>query len=230
MKLKILIFLCIHIFISPQLSLCENSSPALNSQAEESALLSDKIINGIENRYNVSGFSAHFFQESSIKAIELTDTASGKLMIKRPGMMRWEYEKPDRQIIITDGNTLWIYRPEDNQVMTGKSHDFFKGGKGACFLSDIKIVRQKFNVSLEKNNSTDNYKLKLLPKEKLFDISAIYLSISKNTFEITTVVTYNSYGDKTRIELSKFQFNHDIDDLMFRFKIPEGADILKLDN
>ena len=77
--------------------------------------------------------------------------ASGKVYIKYPGMMRWEYEKPDRQIIITDADKLWIYRPEDNQVMTGKAPTFFRDGKGASFLSDIRLIRQKFDISLEQD-------------------------------------------------------------------------------
>ena len=91
----------------------------------ESNLSLDQILEGMEKRYANSRFFAKFFQESTIKAMEITDFASGKVYVRHPGKMRWEYEKPDRQIIITDGFKLWIYRPEDNQVMTGSAPDFF---------------------------------------------------------------------------------------------------------
>jgi outer membrane lipoprotein carrier protein len=74
----------------------------------------DEILNRVENRYAVAGFSARFEQVSTIPAMDITETASGRIFVKRPGMMRWEYEKPDLQTVITDGKTLWIYRPEDN--------------------------------------------------------------------------------------------------------------------
>ncbi|MEE8552783.1 MAG: outer membrane lipoprotein carrier protein LolA [Desulfobacterales bacterium] len=189
----------------------------------------DDIVRRIENRYDVSGFSADFFQASTIKAMEITDTASGKAFFKQPGRMRWEYEMPDRQIIISDSKTLWIYRPDDNQVMIGDAPSFFGDGKGACFLSDMKLIRQKFSIILEKKEDYGYHVLKLLPKEKTFDVSVIYLSVSAMTFDVFRIVTYNSYGDETRIALSNIQFKLNLDDSMFSFQIPKGVEVLQLD-
>jgi len=227
-KLTPLLFFTL-VFFYAQAVLCQNSSPILNSAAEGLSLTLDDIVKRIENRYAVSGFSADFFQASTIKAMEITDTASGKAFFKRPGRMRWEYEKPDRQIIITDSKTLWIYRPDDNQVMIGKSPSFFGGGKGACFLSDMKLIRQKFSIILEKKSDYGYHVLKLLPKEKTFDVSVIYLSVSAMTFDVFRIVTYNSYGDETRIALSNIQFKPNLDDSMFSFQIPQGVEMLQLD-
>ncbi len=107
-----------------------------------SALTLDEIIGRVEKRYMDSGFSVQFVQVSTLKAMNIEDTATGRLFVKHPGMMRWEYEKPDKQTIITDGTKLWIHRPDDNQVMIGKAPSFFGDGKGAGFLSDIKRVQQ----------------------------------------------------------------------------------------
>ena len=78
--------------------------------------------------------------------MEITDRAAGKAFFKRPGKMRWEYETPDRQTIITDNETLWIFRPEYNQVMIGKAHYFLEFGKGFSFLSYIKIIKKKLII------------------------------------------------------------------------------------
>jgi outer membrane lipoprotein carrier protein len=217
------------VFFYAQTVLCQNSSPILNSAAEGMNLTLDDIVKRIENRYAVSGFSADFFQVSTIKAMEITDTASGKAFFKRPGRMRWEYEMPDPQIIISDSKTLWIYRPDDNQVMIGSSPSFFGDGKGACFLSDMKLIRQKFSIILEKKEDYGYHVLKLLPKEKTFDVSVIYLSVSAMTFDVFRIVTHNSYGDETRIALSNIQFKLNLDDSMFSFQIPEGVEVLQLD-
>ena len=77
----------------------------------------DALLDKVEKRYAGPGFKADFDQQSTITAMEVTDSASGHLFIKRPGKMRWEYVLPESQIIISDGNDLWIYRPGDNQVM-----------------------------------------------------------------------------------------------------------------
>ena len=196
--------------------------------AETSASL-DQILEGIEKRYANSKFSAKFLQESTIKAMEITDFASGKVYVRHPGQMRWEYEKPDRQIIITDGFKLWIYRPEDNQVITGSAPDFFRDGRGASFLSDIKILRNKFDITLLTSEKNLFHELKLIPLEKNMDVADIRLSVSKDSFTVARVVTYNFYGDETRIELLNSKFNVEMGDDMFSFEIPEGVDVLRLD-
>jgi outer membrane lipoprotein carrier protein len=144
-------------------------------------------------------------------------------------MMRWEYEKPERQLVVTDGTSLWVYRPDDNQVMVGKAPSFFGDGKGAGFLSDIERVRENFTITLEGMTQKSEYRLKLLPKKKTFDIAVIYLAVSSDTFDVVEVVTYNEYEDETRIRLSDIQHRKDLEDDLFRFKIPEGADIVKMD-
>ena len=204
----------------------------LRAATESRNLTVDQILDRVEKKYADSKFSANFIQKSTIKAMDITDLASGKVYIKYPGMMRWEYEKPDRQIIVTDADRLWIYRPEDNQVMTGKAPTFFRDGKGASFLSDIRLIRQKFDISLEDGEQTASdlfYHLRLVPFEKTLDISAIRLMISKQTFNVLQVTTQNFYGDETRIDLINSAFGVNLDDTMFSFKIPEGVDVLQID-
>ena len=130
----------------------------------ESSDTIDTIVAGVEARYNVLGFTADFDQESILKAMAVTDTASGRLMVRQPGKMRWEYLVPDPQTIITDGKELWVYRPEENQVLVGKAPSFFGEGKGAGFLSNIKMVRKSFQLSLEPANaSTDVPRMAAMP-------------------------------------------------------------------
>jgi outer membrane lipoprotein carrier protein len=168
--------------------------------------------------------------------MDIKETASGTLLVKIPGMMRWDYETPDQQIIVSNGIKLWIYRPADNQVLVGKSPTFFGKGKGAGFLSDFQSVRNNFVISLEKKPKDDVYILKLdvyilklIPHQKTEELSRVYLVVSPATFEISEVVTYNAYGDETRIELSDYAYNRNYDDSVFQFSIPQGADVVELD-
>ena len=199
------------------------------SYAAESELTLEQILNRVEKHYTGKSFQAEFIQESTIKAMDIVDFASGKIFVRYPGMMRWEYEKPEKQVIITDAKKLWIYRPADNQVMTGSAPAFFSDGKGASFLSDIKLIRQKFKISLEPSKDNFFYELKLQPLEKTLDVTDIRLSVTKNTFTVIRIVTYNSYGDENRIELINHKFNVKLDNKLFDFNIPPGTDVLQID-
>ncbi|MBT8351069.1 MAG: outer membrane lipoprotein carrier protein LolA [Deltaproteobacteria bacterium] len=199
------------------------------SFANEKMLTLNEIMDKVEKKYDVVDFSSYFIQESTMKAMDITDVASGTIFVKRPGMMRWEYDKPDRQTIITDGKKLWVYKPDDKQVMIGKAPSFFGDGKGAGFLSDMKLIREKFTVYFEKINNEHDYVIKLLPKEQTIGIAKIYLAISKTTFKIKKIITQNEYEDENVIELINSKFNLNLDKSLFRFIVPEGTDVIRMD-
>ena len=199
------------------------------SYSAESELTLEQILDRVEKHYAGKSFQAEFIQESTIKAMDIVDFAAGKIFVRYPGMMRWDYEKPEIQIIITDGRKLWIFRPSDNQVLTGSAPAFFSDGKGASFLSDIKLIRQKFKISLENSKEGFFYELKLQPLEKRLDVTDIRLSVTKNTFTVIRIITYNSYGDENRIEFGNHQFDVKLEDSLFSFRIPPGADVVQLD-
>lgn len=188
-----------------------------------------EVIETLGNRFNAADFSAHFTQESTLKAMDIKDTAKGRAWFKHPGMMRWEYETPEKYAIVTDGKTLWIYRPEDNQVVVGDAMTYFSNGKGASFLSNFKLVKEAFTVSLAKPEDESHYTLKLVPHQKQLDLSEILLNIDRQSFDIESVVSINAYEDETRIIFSDLTFEPNMDPALFHFQIPPGADVVKLD-
>ncbi len=197
------------------------------SAAGQEALL-QRIIEGIEQRYAVPGFSADFTQSSTIKALDLTDTASGRAMFMHPAKMRWEYDQPEKKIYISDGTTLWVYSPDQNQVMVGRAPEFFKGGQGASFLSDIQSLRRQFVIALAPQQAEGTHTLKLLPREKNIDLARIFLTVDAETFVVSRVDTVNDYDDETRIMLSNVRFEQSPDPAQFHFTVPPGADVLEL--
>ena len=224
MKYKWLIFIFL-LFIGAVPNFSYGAEPA------ETAPLPDDlnaVLSQVEKKY-ATGFCARFVQMSTIKAMDISDTATGKICAKSPGMMRWEYEAPSPQLIITNGKKLWVYRPEDNQVMLGESPIFFEGGKGAGFLSDIKLLRGRFDISLEKAEDPSIHLLKLIPRDKKLEISTLYLYVAKEDASLTRIITFNTYEDETRVDLFDHQFNVNMDDAIFNFVVPEGTDVLQLD-
>ena len=189
----------------------------------------DAIVEKLEKKYFQASFSADFFQRSTIKALDISDVAQGRGYFKSPDKMRWEYETPEKQTILSDGVTLWIYQPEDRQVMTGDSASFFGGGKGGGFLMFIQSMKERFNVSLETRPSNDFYSLKLTPVKQEPEIESIRLLISKKTYELFEISTRMVYGDETVITMKNIKFGETFDDSMFNFVVPEGLDVIKMD-
>src|SRR6185295_13512984 len=56
------------------------------------------------------------FEQQLTTAMGTKKRAAGELWFKKPGRMRWDYSKPEKKMMIADGQTLWVYEPEDEQA------------------------------------------------------------------------------------------------------------------
>ena len=76
------------------------------------------VIQQVQGKYNqTKDFTANFQQSTNIGSLGRSQKAHGRVYLKKPGMMRWEYEKPEEQLIVSNGKLLWIYDPSLNQVI-----------------------------------------------------------------------------------------------------------------
>ncbi len=190
----------------------------------------EKILEGIKNRYSSADFEADFVQESHLGAMGIVDTAQGHVYFKPPAMMRWCYDSPEEYLITTDGRSLWIYRPEEDQVMMGRAADYFGDTKWAEFFTEPGRLLDDFSVQLTAADLQEEgrYVLKLIPIKPHPNVAQILLYVSRGTFDVVQSVTYNSLGDKTTLRFDGFRFNQGLDPSFFAFTIPRGTDVLQL--
>src|SRR5947207_14555797 len=74
------------------------------------------VVAKVQKRYDeAADFKARFTQTLTSPALKRTTNSSGQVTFKKPGRMRWDYEKPDKSSYITDGGVLWLYEPDDKQ-------------------------------------------------------------------------------------------------------------------
>ena len=189
--------------------------------------IKEDILTAIEKKYSGKSFEADFTQISKLSALDIKESASGKASFSHPGKMRWEYMEPEHHKIITNGKLLWIFRPQENQVMQGDASQFFKAGGGGAFLSDISLIRKNYIIHIKEVN-VDYVEIDLSAKEKNADISSIAIRISQKNNNIVRVVTYNPYNDTTLFEFKNIQFK-EIDPALFDFKPFKGLNIIDLD-
>ncbi|MDY6904465.1 MAG: outer membrane lipoprotein carrier protein LolA [Thermodesulfobacteriota bacterium] len=190
----------------------------------------ETIMQKVEARYDCESLSADFTQTSIFAQMDIEDNAYGKAMFKYPDKIRWEYETPYPQSIISDGDSLWIYKPEENQVIVGKAEALMGQGKGASFLADIFSIRENFVTTMADTVEKEGcYVLRLEPKEEIHQLTLVYLFVSRETYLIREVETVNTFDEVTRIAFEDIKLNAAIDDAQFTFDIPIDADIVALD-
>jgi outer membrane lipoprotein carrier protein len=105
--------------------------------AAEKAPGLEQLLDGIEQRYAGTGFTADFFQESMLKAMQITDTAEGRLIVSAPTRCAGIQHAGRSRSSSPTAESMWIYRPADQQVMVGKAPEFFGRAKApdSCPIS-----------------------------------------------------------------------------------------------
>ena len=145
-----------------------------------------EVLEKVRQRYGTADLEADFVQESHLKAMGIADVAKGHVYFRSPAMMHWHYQTPEEHRIITDGHTVWLYRPAENQVMLGQAAEYFGDIKIVDVFTDPERLMNDFEVTLAPEAFQEKgwYVLKLVPKIKRSNLATLYLSISKSTFDI----------------------------------------------
>src|SRR3954471_18128382 len=75
------------------------------------------VVAEVQKRYDgAADFRARFTQTLTSPALNRKTNSAGEVMFKKPGRMRWDYEKPEKSSYVTDGGVLWLYEPDDKQA------------------------------------------------------------------------------------------------------------------
>lgn len=196
----------------------------------EADISAAELLRRVQETYRCGGFQARFEQTSTLKAMDISDTASGRAYFLEPGRMRWEYVAPEPQQIITDGKRLWVYKPLENQVLTGDVSDLFGDGQGVSFLAAISSIQEKNQVNIDPDRTKTGYDtLRLVPDNKAADLEAIYFYVSRDSGLVEELETINVYGDMTRIQFFDIVLGDSMDSSLFSFVSPPDADVMLLD-
>ncbi|PIE75319.1 MAG: lipoprotein carrier protein LolA [Deltaproteobacteria bacterium] len=181
-----------------------------------------KLIEKIEARYNKKTFQADFFQESTLKALDIKQTAGGFVIFSHPGKMYWQYNFPEKKEIITNSEKVWLISSKHNQVTIMDAGDYFKAGSGGSFLSNIDSIKKDYNVKAQKSDDKTRGILTLIPKNKKDQISKIIISFMKKNGQILRVTTINKANDSTVFIFKNEQFLKNLDGKIFNYTLPEN--------
>ncbi len=178
----------------------------------------------VEKRYEkVLYFRAKFTQISQAPGVVKAEKATGIVYFRKDGKFRWDYNTPDITLIISDGKTLWIYEPEDRQVIVDRNFRKRLKKFPYTFLNGIGRLDRDFETTIE-NQQQQIVTLKLIPKEPIKEIKVVRVSFSTKTFLIHQVSWTSPQGVKTVITFNDIDITSKIPDSVFQFEPPPGVD------
>ncbi len=152
---------------------------------------------------------------------QVIEESSGDFAIHRPDRFHWSYAGPFSQEIIADGERLWVYDVELDQV-TVRDQRAVLGSTPAQLLSgDYGDLEELFELS-----ETDEY-VRLTPRDggEAFDEARLGMRDGRpSALEID-----DALGQVTRVELDEVRLNESVDEARFRFEPPDGVDVYEAD-
>lgn len=179
---------------------------------------------------------ADFEQTRYTRLYDRYDRARGTVVFKKPGMMRWDYDKPNGQVFVSDGKKLLIYQPpeegEKNGQLIERALDDDQLPSAFSFLTGTGHLEKDFEVRLLEHDDQrfqDGYVLQLVPRKPTPSYEQLVFYVrtisegDKRAGIVQRVLIIDAAGNRNRFDFSRIHFNREVSDKRFRYQPPKGT-------
>ena len=191
----------------------QEPSPSLNT-----------VLARLQQHYDCSGSLQANFDETLSSPGGMARTRKGTVYFRKLGRMRWEFAAPSEGTIVSDGNTVYDYEKDLNQVVELPVSKALKSSATA-FLLGLGNIRRDFKVSMPAVSSGDGLVHVILTPKLGGD--TMELGLDPKSYDIVNFKLTNQVGGVTELKFSDIRINVALDDSLFRFTVPDGADIVR---
>jgi len=165
---------------------------------------------------------ADFEQKVYDKNRKLVQESRGSFVFLRPGLFRWTYAKPYPQLIVGDGERVWIYDEDLNQVTVRRMARAL-GSTPAALLAGASDIEKAFELS-DAGDRGGLAWLEARPREREAGFERVRLGLGVSGVEAMELLDH--FGQTTVLRFTSIARNPKLDGSEFRFTPPKGADVL----
>ena len=188
------------------------------------------VVAEVQKRYDgAADFRARFTQTMTSSAMGRKTNSAGEVMFKKPGRMRWDYEKPEKSSYITDGGgVLWLYEPDDKQAFKQKLESS-QLPAALSFLTGKGKLATEFDIVFAGKSpygSPGDYLLSLSPKAPQAQIKSILFVVDPRTFDVRESVITDGQGNVNDLVFADIRVNTRVPDALFKFTPPAGTRVI----
>jgi outer membrane lipoprotein carrier protein len=165
---------------------------------------------------------ADFTQAVVARSGRKPQQSSGTLAISRPGKLRWDIQKPYPQLVVGDGEKIWIHDPELKQVTVRKAGQAISGSPAALLAGSNELER---DFILREAGEADGLAwVEATPRQNERGFEKVRLGFAGS--ELRAMELYDNFGQTTHIRFSRIERNPVLPASTFRFIPPPGADVI----
>jgi len=174
---------------------------------------------------NVETMSARFSQTLLDEDLAVVEVSAGDFAISRPGRFRWDYTEPYEQLILADGDRLWIYDAELEQASV-RTVDAVLATTPAMLLSGDTDISAGYEI-VDRGLEDDVTWAELTPRTDEAEFVRLRLGFMDG--EIRVMELFDRLGQTTRVEFFDVVRNPVLGDELFNFSPPDGVDVIGFD-
>ena len=194
-----------------------------------------EVMKRLQARYEkTKDLQANFTQKTTIEGFERPMTSSGKVYIKKPGRLRWNYLDPSAEDIYVQGDDVKVYVPEHKQVLVGKLTHMAASRAPLELLQGAANLDASFEAEPTpgKSRGVGGIRLvTLVPKshdaEAHGTVQRIVVEVFPKTYFIRSLSLHEVSGNVSNFEFSSLQSNIGLDDDLFVPKFPPDVEVVK---
>jgi len=184
----------------------------------------------LQRKYDgVKDFAADFVHAYEGGVLRKQITERGKLQVKKPGKMRWEYTAPEDKLFVSDGVKMYSYIKQDKQVIVSDVPAADQATTPTLFLAGKGSLTRDFTPSLvdaPAGSPPGSQGLKLVPKTRQREYDWLTLVVDPVSLAIRGLVTVDAQGGTSRFSFTNLKENVGMTDKAFEFKMPRGVDVV----
>ena len=185
------------------------------------------IVKKLQERYDETRtFHAKVRQEMKVASLGVSDVMDGSVVFKKPGKMRWDFAAPRAQQIVSDGTTLWVYQPDDRQVLKAPFRAAFVSTTPVSFLLGVGRITDEFRPEADVRGCTAERLYVSLKAKSSEDVGALAFGVARSTYDIVEAAVTDPLGNVTTLTFTDIVRNGDEPDATFAFEVPPGIDII----
>lgn len=194
-----------------------------------------EVVKKLQARYEQTrDLQADFKQSTKIEGFATPISSRGRVYIKKPGRLRWDYLDPTVEEIYVNRNDVMMYVPEHKQVLVGKLTQMAASQAPLQLLQGVAKLEEQFELEPTPGRERGEGGVPLvtlLPKQtepaSVRTVDRIVLELQPKTYFIKTVSIHEISGNVSTFQFNNLKPNTGLKNALFEFETPAGVEVVK---
>ncbi len=185
------------------------------------------VVEQIQRQYEtITSFQAEFVQELGVAASRESEERRGLLFYQQPGLIRWETQTPEKELLIIGSEEVWNYFAAEETAYRYSSREVLGSAMVLRILSGQARLDEDFLTEEDLVAKNGWRKIRLVPRNPEPNLVEATIWVDEQTFLLHRLRAVDFFGNTNQITLHGLRLNPPLDPALFTFTPPEGVVVL----